>query len=754
MTRPGFYLASLIVLVAMTAAGAVIAQGDDEKTLENYYNEIAAGTVASEVTGDTGEVSGEMEGEVGIEIPVSSEEEIEPVDEDEAAKGDVKPWEKGGKRRHMSLNGATGLFRVVEAGSDEQWTLGGGFHGAYFKYSDYLFNGDEHSAMWSGLNLRITPLKFLEFFVGAQTDSHYNTLGSPKLYQSIGNVEPGLKGFVTLGDWITIAGMVGVHFKNPVGEVDFQFKGTSFDVALLSTFDFGELNQNLPLRAHLNIGYLFDNSARLVETLERDGGGCSEDVDGDGNLDFYGCLDAIERKSLGIDRNDQLRLGVGFDLGLPYISPIVEYWLDVPVNRQDFTCPEDVPGSYDSCMAVEGFGGMRQWVSLGVRVLPPVDSLAIDVGFDIGLKGWGPTVHELAAQDPYRFVFGLSYSFNMLERVVETPVCESVPVPVTEPEKMITSGIITGHVYDKSDPSKPVQGATVTYKGMGLANQTSDSYGKFQSPLIPLGDVALEITADGYETGTFNINVPHPAAAKTDPGQEDIANPYKVEVDYDFAMVKMAPPVPPSGAVLIRVVDEDGKPVVGAEVSFQGPEVANEISTAEGKVSRDLELGAYSVTVQKEGYLRKAKSVSVEKDSLADVEVKLAKKSAKASVIIRNKRIVLKKKIHFNTGSADIKEGSQYLLDEVADVFMSHTEIKKLEIQGHSDNVGKQSYNMKLSEERAEAVETYLIGAGVKRSRLQSKGFGPTKPIAPNVTPQGRARNRRVEFHILERDGD
>ena len=70
----------------------------------------------------------------------------------------------------------------------------------------------------------------------------------------------------------------------------------------------------------------------------------------------------------------------------------------------------------------------------------------------------------------------------------------------------------------------------------------------------------------------------------------------------------------------------------------------------------------------------------------------------------------------------------------------------KFEIGGHTDGDGEADYNMKLSQDRADAVRTQLIAMGIDGSRLTAKGYGKTKPIADNTTEDGKANNRRVEF--------
>ena len=75
----------------------------------------------------------------------------------------------------------------------------------------------------------------------------------------------------------------------------------------------------------------------------------------------------------------------------------------------------------------------------------------------------------------------------------------------------------------------------------------------------------------------------------------------------------------------------------------------------------------------------------------------------------------------------------------------------KIELSGHTDNVGSASYNQKLSESRAKSVVDYLIGKGIATTRLVYKGYGFSQPVADNKTEEGRQQNRRTEFKVLEK---
>src|SRR5439155_15494241 len=90
------------------------------------------------------------------------------------------------------------------------------------------------------------------------------------------------------------------------------------------------------------------------------------------------------------------------------------------------------------------------------------------------------------------------------------------------------------------------------------------------------------------------------------------------------------------------------------------------------------------------------------------------------------------------------------VLNAVADALKAEPEIKKVMIEGHTDNKGKASKNMELSDRRARSVMNYLIGKGIAQERLDAQGYGDSKPVAANKTSKGRAANRRVEFHIVD----
>ena len=122
----------------------------------------------------------------------------------------------------------------------------------------------------------------------------------------------------------------------------------------------------------------------------------------------------------------------------------------------------------------------------------------------------------------------------------------------------------------------------------------------------------------------------------------------------------------------------------------------------------------------------------------------------RGTVVVRNGQVHLFGKILFETGSSRIHHRSDALLDDIAQALKDHPELNVVRVEGNTDNVGDAAMNQRLSEARANSVREALVRRGISSGRLETRGYGETKPIAPNRSPAGRARNRRVEFVILK----
>ena len=185
---------------------------------------------------------------------------------------------------------------------------------------------------------------------------------------------------------------------------------------------------------------------------------------------------------------------------------------------------------------------------------------------------------------------------------------------------------------------------------------------------------------------------------------------------------------------------------------MRGPSEHRLISNEKGVAVVDaLEPGAYTAHVDDPAYLIAVADLDIVAREETTVQLRVLAKPSRPAVVVRKKEIALRRQISFATGSDEILPNSEPILHEVADALLRNPNIELVEIQGHTDNSGDRQLNMRLSQRRAEAVQRWLVQHGVESMRLMAKGYGPTRPVVPNITQQNRARNRRVQFRIVRR---
>jgi outer membrane protein OmpA-like peptidoglycan-associated protein/Tol biopolymer transport system component len=153
----------------------------------------------------------------------------------------------------------------------------------------------------------------------------------------------------------------------------------------------------------------------------------------------------------------------------------------------------------------------------------------------------------------------------------------------------------------------------------------------------------------------------------------------------------------------------------------------------------------YAFNVNRKGYLFYSDNYSLKNktaDSTYQKDIPLQPIEVEAGIVLRN--------LFFETAKYDIQPESEVELDKVVQ-FLQDNPTVKIQLEGHTDNVGSAAENQKLSSARAYSVVNYLVRKGIKGTRLVAKGFGATKPVADNKTEEGRAQNRRTELRILEK---
>jgi outer membrane protein OmpA-like peptidoglycan-associated protein len=113
------------------------------------------------------------------------------------------------------------------------------------------------------------------------------------------------------------------------------------------------------------------------------------------------------------------------------------------------------------------------------------------------------------------------------------------------------------------------------------------------------------------------------------------------------------------------------------------------------------------------------------------------------------KKEISLKWVYFDFDKATLTAQAKAILDETVKILKDNPEIN-LELAGHTDAIGTDAYNVKLSQRRSKAVNDYLVSKGIPQSRLKMAGYGEAKPVADNKTADGRAKNRRVELKIIK----
>jgi outer membrane protein OmpA-like peptidoglycan-associated protein len=220
---------------------------------------------------------------------------------------------------------------------------------------------------------------------------------------------------------------------------------------------------------------------------------------------------------------------------------------------------------------------------------------------------------------------------------------------------------------------------------------------------------------------------------------------------YSFELYPEARPIPVSYIKGKIIDDETGVPICAkvelADLENSKSVVKGESCWEKGEFLMCLPLGKeYAFNISKEGYLFYSENFQLkEKKEIIDpyiLEIKLKKIKIGEGVVLRN--------VFFNTGSHDLLAESIVELKKLLD-FLRQNPTLVIEIEGHTDNVGNADMNQKLSELRAEEVFNFLVKNEIDKSRLTFKGYGLSKPVSSNDTPEGRSLNRRTEFVIIKK---
>jgi outer membrane protein OmpA-like peptidoglycan-associated protein len=332
---------------------------------------------------------------------------------------------------------------------------------------------------------------------------------------------------------------------------------------------------------------------------------------------------------------------------------------------------------------------IRAWEGENERAFPTAQTDSFNI-----VTGWGTA-------PPWAAVFGFSYTADFM------------PEPVF--------GDIAGKVLDDETGENLVANVSIFEEGMLVKSMDSDEMGQFGFMQLTPGAYKLQAKAVDYE--------PYEVGLLVKAGE---VTPITIALKQ----------IPKQGSLVLNIVDIETKEMVDADV-LVGDMAAE---TVTGRFEKTLEAGPYTVKVmaKDEAYLPYERIFDIEAAKTLEVEVALVKKEFK---------IVLPE-VYFEFNKSDIKPESYGVLDGGAEtiktVFAGNPDVK-IEVAGHTDSKGSDEYNLNLSNKRANAVKDYLvINHNLNPDRLMARGYGESRPVASNDTDAGRAKNRRVEFVVME----
>ncbi len=664
------------------------------------------------------------------EVQETTDEKVTWVEGANEKNNAAPTWDLYDMTAAPTLNGPVGLFRTLTGDSGKQGNFRIGLHIGGFTQDSFLvagngsLKGDTNSRFNGDLTIGYTPWKYIEAYLGIFNSSNKNTRTDtgrtdPEVILSLGDVALGLKGRYPVARFIDLALHAGVRFLNSVSGISFDGNSTNFHIDSIASLDLRHLQATakVPLRFHFNFGFLLDNSIKLLPA-----GQCAKSTGNDACIRSrvvetfaYGIGSSRLQFSLAADAPVQVK-SVG-------IQPFIEYHGDVSVGDGDQVVLNALKGSVQGTRLT---GNSQQWMTIGIRVRP-VAGLILDGGVDIGLQSpgfqYGPPVPE------WNLVFGAAYAYDPSSRQAKTKVVTRNIMRQLERGPVV--GKVRGMVRD-AVTKKAIPNAFVRYLNRRDNAQSTADDGTFVSYGFQPSTISIEVSRDDYNAARVDVQVAGGAETPIE--------------------VLLTPKPPAAGTVRGHVTDEANAPI-NATARFTplaGGASIDAEAEGVGAFGAKLPGGEYTMDAMAEGYLAKQKLVVVTAGQVQSVDLMLRKKPTASHVQLTKNEIVIKGTVHFGTNNAEIKPDGEQLLDEVVDVLVKNPQIRKVRVEGHTDNRGAPEKNMALSKARAAAVMAYLVKQGIDPARLESEGYGATQPLVPNLTPANRARNRRVTLRILE----
>jgi outer membrane protein OmpA-like peptidoglycan-associated protein len=679
--------------------------------------------------------------------PTSGEPTSSPDQGDEGEDGSQRAEWAERERLLMesnAINGGTGLLRTqhAETGVPGQLRIsfiGEGFGGASFLCTKTYPCVDPNSGkplttdtmshvggtLSAGASIVRLGAGVLDAYSAVTAYANSDSANKPQLLQVLGDMDLGLKYAFPVGDILRFGVFTELWLVTGAGSLGLSGDSTSAKFGGIVTADLRGLEgTKVPLRFSLDGVYYVDNTAQVVSGIENtpvSQGGLGTEIS------------RVERYGLGISRVDEFDLLPGLE-GIfveDRVRPFVESKIEIPTNRQGYKCNPTNP-SHDSCLKSDPFA--LSTLTIGSRFFPWKRGFDVLAAIDIGLSGTNNFIEEMQPIAPWTLYVGAGWAVDtqdrppVIKRQTVTKVVERAPPP---------RGHVVGFVHEK-DKTEPIRNAICTYRDHPeLSPLATGADGKFGDDL-PAGTFTYDIKAEEYKPATCEATVPKTGSAA-------------VTIDCPLEAL------PKVGTLVGHVRDADSnEPLSGVPVVLTDAQ-HNQLrlmTDASGGFRFDgVTPGTAQINVTTDGYLVFVAQSEIKVRRETNIDLALRPQPKNSAVRVTKSEITIKEQIQFALDSSVILPASFGLLTEIADTMIRHTELLHIEVQGHTDNSGTAEHNKILSEQRAEAVQAWLVQHGVPTDKLIARGYGQEKPLVPNVTAGNRARNRRVQFIIREREG-
>lgn len=290
--------------------------------------------------------------------------------------------------------------------------------------------------------------------------------------------------------------------------------------------------------------------------------------------------------------------------------------------------------------------------------------------------------------------------------------------------------VLTGTTFSQKT-KLPVQSLVeIKMKEQSPVNLRTTPNGIFETRVAEIEEYTITAASAGFLPFTQTYKVPRINRDTT--------------LHVDIYLTPLAKQLVLSGEILEKKTSQK-VPGSKVEISYKPDRsVRYSLTAGDGAYAQNIDgLGWYLFTASAEGYLNATDSVEVASEEVTPVIKNVFLTQIEVGLTVRLKNI------YFDFDKTTLKSESFVELDRVVD-FLNRNSSVSIEIAGHTDNKGSDTYNQNLSQGRSQSVVDYLISKGIDPARLEARGYGESKPVETNETEEGRAINRRVEFTVLK----